>query len=195
MVCVHCGYQLPPLSRPGRKYCSDRCRGRAQRHQPYTGPNRRWTPLHPVDEPAIRFRCANPECREPIYQRNQIWCSAACKQAVRRRRASRVGVRVIAALTTTAATAMSLLTGTPTAQAATGPCTDLFAHDYTAWQQCVGDHNVNCVRVGSGAVGTTYKCSYPDGGQDICIRMDVGISEKVAGACVYYPPGTSPGPL
>jgi hypothetical protein len=49
--CEHCGYPLPPLARPGRKYCSDRCRKRAQRHLPYTGSRRGWTPRHPADEP------------------------------------------------------------------------------------------------------------------------------------------------
>ena len=28
----------------------------------------------------VRFRCRNPECREPITRRNQIWCSEACRQ-------------------------------------------------------------------------------------------------------------------
>ena len=28
----------------------------------------------------VRFRCRNPECREPITRRNQIWSSEACRQ-------------------------------------------------------------------------------------------------------------------
>ena len=33
----------------------------------------------------VRFGCRNPECREPITRRNQIWCSYACRQMLRRR--------------------------------------------------------------------------------------------------------------
>jgi len=79
--CSHCGYQITTTDpgRVGLKYCSHRCAKRAQRRQPYTG-TRNWTPTHPVDEPVVRYRCRNPECREPIYRRNQIYCSAACKQ-------------------------------------------------------------------------------------------------------------------
>ena len=81
--CSHCGYQITTTDpgRVGLKYCSHRCAKRAQRRQPYTG-TRNWTPTHPVDEPVVRYRCRNPECREPIYRRNQIYCSAACKQGL-----------------------------------------------------------------------------------------------------------------
>jgi hypothetical protein len=86
--CSHCGWQIPENhpDRVGVKYCSPRCAKRAQRHQPYTG-DRKWTPTHPVDDPVVRYRCRNPDCREPIYRRNQIYCSAKCKQAWRRQQA------------------------------------------------------------------------------------------------------------
>ena len=54
--CGHCSHTLPALGRAGRKYCSDRCRKRAQLRLPYTG-HRKWTPTHPVDAPVVRYHC------------------------------------------------------------------------------------------------------------------------------------------
>ena len=67
----------------GVEICSPRCAGRALRRQPYIG-NRNWTPRHPVDEPTVRYLCRH--CRSPIYRRNQLYCSNACRQAGHRQR-------------------------------------------------------------------------------------------------------------
>ena len=196
MVCVHCGYQLPPLSRPGRKYCSDRCRGRAQRHQPYTGPNRRWTPLHPVDEPAIRFRWRQPRMPrthlpaqpDMVQRRMQAGCAPPTSQQGRREsdrgaddNGSDGDVPTDGHPDGAGGDGSMHLTRSPTTTRRGSSAWGTTTSTVSGWA--------------AEQSGTTYKCSYPDGGQDICIRMDVGISEKVAGACVYYPSGTSPGPL
>ena len=54
---------------------------------PNIGSRRGWVPVHPVDEPVVRFHCRNPECRAPITRRNQLYCSDRCRQAWLRRAA------------------------------------------------------------------------------------------------------------
>lgn len=78
----------------------------------------------------------------------------------------------------------------PNATAA-GACTNLFKQDYSSWQSCVQSQGVDCERIGSGAVGSGYLCTYPDGSHDECIRMDVDIA-KVTGTCMWYAPGVVP---
>ena len=77
--CAHCGFELPPMrSGPTPKYCSDRCRKRSARHQPYALDAQNWD-SSPSGSLTQCTAAAEASCRAPLRRRNQS-TARSCRQ-------------------------------------------------------------------------------------------------------------------